>query len=118
MGKQVVTDLLKKLIKQLFDLQDKFIQNEIKDSIRYSRFLKNINEFNRSYGSINRTAIAFPVSTIPTEVETKVRTFSIFIGSFNVDDLLDNNSDILNYAKIFYSSLGKLAAESASEAVM
>lgn len=129
-NEQEIIDNFKELVKQFYDLQDNFIQKEIKDSIDRSRFQKSINEFNRAYETINRTAISFPISTIPTEVETKVRAFSIFIGSFNLDDRLDSDdqeefengrrelADILNYAKIFYTSLGKPASESASEAVM
>lgn len=125
-----ITGYFKALTHAIYDVQTGAVQNSIRESIQNSRFQKSINEFNRSNETTNRSAIAFPISTIPTEVEKKVRTFSIFIGSFNLPDLLDvddeieyvNNrrtiTDMLNYAKIFYTLVGKPAAEAASETVM
>lgn len=120
----------KKMIRLFYDTQDNKTQKHIREAIDNSRFNKPLNEFLRANETINRAVIAFPVSTIPTEVERKTRTFSIFIGTFNLDERLDNDdedafeqnrrdlTDMLNYAKVFYTLVGKPAAESASEAAM
>lgn len=125
-----ITEQFKEMVKQFFDYQDDTTQKKVRESIEHSRFQKHINEFNRAYEPINRTAIAFPITTIPTEVERKIRTFSIFIGSFNLSDQLDSDDEdtfergrreltnLLNHAKIFYTLVGKPASESMSEAVI
>lgn len=112
-----------------YDLQTHRM-NKIKTSLKNSRFQKDLNEWLRGYETINRSVIAFPVNTIPSEVENKIRTFSIFIGTFNLDDSLDadneedfvaarrNITNFLNRAKIFYTLIGIPASESLSEAII
>lgn len=100
------------------------------DSLTNSRFNKELNEWLRAYESINRSVIAFPVNTIPSRRETRTRSFSIFIGTFQLDDSLLTDSEDefainrrkivnqLNYTKIFYTLIGIPASETLSEAIV
>ena len=127
---QKISNTIKEIIDHFYNLQDDEIKKMVENSVQNSRFNKPLNQFLRSYETINRPVIAFPISTIPTDVEIKTRTFSTFNGTFSLDERLDSDdedifesyrrelTDMLNFAKIFFTLVGKPASESLNEAII
>ena len=105
-------------------------KDKIETALKNSRFQKDLNEWLRAHETINRAVIAVPVNTIPSEIESKLRTFSIFIGTFHMDEQLytDNEEEFiqarrdmvnkLNHIRIFYSLIGIPASESLNAAIL
>lgn len=128
-SKTELLELFKDICESFYHLNP-IEKSKILRSLKFSRFQKELNEWLRAYESINRSVIAFPVNTIPSNVETKVRAFSIFIGTFHLDDgMYTDNEDefeksrrdmthMLNCAKIFFSQVGIPASEALNETII
>lgn len=89
-----------------------------------SRFNQDLNEFLRTNETISRAVVAIPISTIPTDLpgfKEKIYGFSIFIGTFQFSEGLDDEkrfdaelqeiADILRTAKTYFTLIGKPAGE-------
>lgn len=91
---------------------------------KQSRFNQALNEFLRTNETISRSVVAIPISTIPTDLpgfKEKIYGFSIFIGTFQFSEGLDDEkrfdvelqeiAEILRAAKVYFSLIGKPAGE-------
>lgn len=89
-----------------------------------SRFNRELNEFLRTNETISRSVVAIPISTIPTDLpgfRDKIYGFSIFIGTFQFSEGLDDEqnfaaerqdiAEILRAAKTYFTLIGKPASE-------
>ena len=89
-----------------------------------SRFNQELNEFLRTNETISRAVVAIPISTIPTDLpgfKEKIYGFSIFIGTFQFSEGLDDGkrfdaelqeiAEILRTAKTYFTLIGKPAGE-------